>query len=259
MRILLTNDDGIDAPGLKTLRHIAGEISSDVWVVAPENEQSGASRSMTMHDPLRMRQVGEKQWAVSGTPVDCVLMACHHLMDGKKPDLLLSGVNRGQNIAEDITYSGTVAGAMEGVMMGVPALALSQAFGFETYLDPHWETAKTHAAPLIKRLLKEGWPPASLLNINFPDRPPDEVKGVEITRQGQRDHPLIGIAPREDPRGRDYYWLRFARKLSTPKAGTDLHAVYGGKISITPLQLNLTDDATHKHLCTRMKTYAARC
>ncbi len=254
MRILLTNDDGIDSPGLAVLETIARQLASDVWTVAPEDEQSGASRSLSFNTPLRMRQLADQRYAVGGTPVDCVLMAVSHLMK-QKPDLILSGVNRGHNIAEDVTYSGTIAGAMEGVMMGAPSIALSQAFGIATRDQPHWATAEQHAPALLRQLIKKGWPDDVLININFPDCPPDAVAGVQITRQGRRDHhPLMDVEKRADPRGQPYYWLRFHRRLSQPEQGSDLHAIYGGHISVTPLHLDLTHDPSRAQLANGLTT-----
>jgi 5'-nucleotidase len=168
MRILLTNDDGINAPGLKILKEIADELSDDVWVVAPETNQSGVSHSLTLHDPLRVRYLGEREMAISGTPTDCVLIAVLELLKDHKPDLVLSGINHGQNTADDATYSGTIAGAMEGTMLGIPSMSLSQAWrgGGNAEADDsrergvmHWETARSHGVETIEKLLAAGWPP----------------------------------------------------------------------------------------------------
>lgn len=240
MRILITNDDGLNAPGLEVLEEIAAQLSDDVWTVAPETDQSGASHSLTLSDPLRMRQVSECKYAVRGTPTDCVIMGIRHVLEGK-PDLVLSGVNRGQNIADDVTYSGTIAGAMEGAVLGVRSMALSQAYGFESRADIQWQTARRHAPALIERLLGETMPADRLININFPDCPPDAVKGTRITVQGKRDQNILGIDRRIDGRGNPYYWLAFDRRKSNPPEGTDLWAVYEGYISVTPLLMDLTD------------------
>src|SRR6202045_4846777 len=141
MRILLTNDDGIHAPGLGVLEKIAGSLSDDIWVVAPETDQSGVSHSLSLNDPLRLREIGPRHYAVKGTPTDCVIMAARHIMRDHPPDLVLAGVNRGQNVAEDVTYSGTIAGAMEGTILGIPSMALSQCYGLATRQQPHWDTA----------------------------------------------------------------------------------------------------------------------
>src|SRR5262245_15828329 len=170
MRILITNDDGVDSPGLHALREIAGQLSDDVWVVAPETNQSGASHSLSLHEPLRMRRIDERAFAVRGTPTDSVIMGVRHVLKNKPPDLVLSGINRGANMAEDVTYSGTIAGAFEGTILGIRSIALSQAFGFESGKSIRWQTALAHAPGLLRKLLALEWPPSSVININFPDR-----------------------------------------------------------------------------------------
>src|SRR5690348_587703 len=197
MRILVTNDDGIHAAGLDACKEIAAALGGDVWIVAPETDQSGVSHSLSLNDPLRLREIGERHFAVKGTPTDCVIMGARHIMPGK-PDLVLSGVNRGRNAAEDVTYSGTVAGAMEGTVLGIPSFALSQAFGAATRTAPLWETSVQHAPALIRRVLKLGMPRDVLVNVNFPDCLPDEVQGIAVTAQGKRDQELLRIEPRSE-------------------------------------------------------------
>ncbi len=244
MRILCTNDDGIHATGLAVNERIARHFSDDVWVVAPESEQSGASRALTLTAPIRVRQAGEKRFAVAGTPTDCVLLGVHEIMDGP-PDLVLSGVNRGQNIAEDVTFSGTIAGAMQGMQLGVPAIALSQARGFRGPDAPMaWEIAERHGPGIVGALLKHGWPKDVLINVNFPDAEADDVGEVEVTRQGMRDHQIVYADKRTDLRGQTYYWLGFKGTLSNPPQGTDLRAIYDGRISVTPLHVDLTHAET---------------
>jgi 5'-nucleotidase len=238
-RILVANDDGIYAPGLAVLERIAAEISDDIWIVAPESEQSGASHSLTLSDPLRLRQIEERRFAVKGTPTDCVLMAIKSVMP-QAPDLVLSGVNRGQNLCEDVTYSGTIAAAMEGTVFGIPSIALSQSYGLTGSRDLKWQTAEHHAPNLIRKLLGNSWGEGVLININFPDCEPDEVAGTEVSVQGSRDQNMLRIDERVDARGRSYYWLGYGGQKSTPAEGTDLKAIYDGKISITPLHLDLT-------------------
>jgi 5'-nucleotidase len=245
MRILCTNDDGIHATGLAVLERIARTFSDDVWVIAPEQEQSGASRALTLTAPIRVRQVDEKRFAIAGTPTDCVLLGVEHLIPGAPPDLVLSGVNRGQNIAEDVTFSGTIAGAMQGMQLGIPAIALSQARGFRgEEVQIPWETAERYGPGVVGQLLKQGWPKAVLMNINFPDVPPEAVQAVEVTAQGFRDHHIIYADKRTDPRGGAYYWLGFRGKLSNPPEGSDLRAIYEGRISVTPLHIDLTHRET---------------
>jgi 5'-nucleotidase len=248
MRILLTNDDGIDAPGLHALRQIAAELSDDVWVVAPETNQSGASHSLSLNEPLRMREVDQRAFAVRGTPTDSVIMGMRHVLKDKPPDLVLSGVNRGANMAEDVTYSGTIAGAFEGTILGIRSIALSQAYGIERGKAVHWQTAIAHAPGLIRWLLDIEWAPFSVMNINFPDREPDKIAGLSVTTQGRRDPGLLNIDERRDTWGNPYYWLAFERRRSAAGEGTDLWAIYSGRISVTPLFLNLTHQAMHDKL-----------
>jgi 5'-nucleotidase len=252
MRILLTNDDGIDSPGLHALREIALQLSDDVWVVAPETNQSGASHSLSLHEPLRMRQVDERAFAVRGTPTDSVIMGVRHVLKGKTPDLVLSGINRGANMAEDVTYSGTIAGAFEGTILGIRSIALSQAFGFESTKSVRWQTALAHAPALLRKLLALEWGPSSVMNINFPDREPDNVAGTMVTVQGRRDPGLLNIDERHDTWGNPYYWLAFERRRSNAKEGTDLAAVYAGFISVTPLFLDLTHQGLREALKTAL-------
>ena len=243
MRILITNDDGIHAPGLEVCETIARALSDDVWIVAPESDQSGVSHSLSLNDPIRLREVAPKHFALKGTPTDCVIMGVRHIMKDNPPDLVLSGVNRGQNVAEDVTYSGTIAGAMEGTTLGVKSFALSQGYGLETRQTPHWETAVHHGPKVIRKVLEAGVPPGVLVNVNFPDCPPDQVKGMASTVQGKRDQDLLRIEGRQDGRGNPYYWLVFARKeRPKPRDGTDLSAMLGKRISVTALRLDLTDE-----------------
>jgi len=248
MRILITNDDGIHAPGLKVAEKIARALTDDVWIVAPETEQSGASHSLTLTLPLRMRQVSEKVFAITGTPTDSVMMAVAEIMKGARPDLVLSGVNRGSNMADDVTYSGTVAGAMEGCAIGIPSIALSQAYGFEDRREVPWDCAETHGPRVIAKLVKEGWPEGVLININFPDCAPDAIEGIEVTEQGKRDLQTAAFDRRIDARNVPYYWIGFRRVRSNPPLGTDLRAIYENRISITPLHLNLTEFAVRDRL-----------
>ncbi len=238
-RILVTNDDGIHAPGLEVLERVAATLSDDIWVVAPESEQSGASHSLTLSDPLRLRQIEERRFAIKGTPTDCVVMALRKVLP-ELPDLVLSGVNRGQNLCEDVTYSGTIAAAMEGTVFGIPSIALSQSYGLEGSRKLKWHTAEQHAPALIQKLMGNNWGEGVLININFPDCEPGDVDGTEITVQGRRDQNMLVIDERIDARGRDYYWFGFGSHRSSPAQGTDLRAVYDRRISVTPLHLDLT-------------------
>jgi len=238
MRILVTNDDGIHAQGLEVLERIARSISDDVWVVAPESEQSGAGHSLSLADPIRYRKIEDRRFEVEGTPTDCVVMAARKIMPGL-PDLVLSGVNRGQNLADDVTYSGTIAAAMEGTVLGLRSIALSQAAGIYNN-GMTYEVAEHYGAGVVRKLLDVPFGPGVLININFPDCRPDELQGIEVTRQGKRDQNMLIVDERVDARGRNYYWLGFKRERGNPAAGTDLRAVFDKRISVTPLHMNLT-------------------
>lgn len=246
MRILVSNDDGIHAPGLKILEKIAHSLSKDVWVVAPEYEQSGASHSLTLTLPLRLRKINARKYAVRGTPTDCVMMAMHEIFKDKRPDLLLSGINRGANLGEDVTYSGTVAVAMEGSLLGVPSIALSQCFQHGHPVK--WGTAEHHAPKVIRKLLKAGWAKDTLINVNFPDVVAESVTGVEVVPQGKRDLADLLLDSRVDARGVPYYWIGYRKQKNKAKRHTDLGATENGAISVTPLQLDLTHKTGMKAL-----------
>lgn len=238
MRILVTNDDGIHGPGLKVLENIARTLSDDVWVVAPDEERSGAGHSLSLSHPLRYRHIEGRHYEVTGTPTDCVIMACRKIMPGL-PDLILSGVNRGQNIADDVTYSGTIAAAMEGTSLGIKSIALSQVVGMHDN-GVTFAVAAAHGPDVIKKLLACDFGAGNLVNVNFPDCRVDEVAGIEVTEQGKRDQNYLTVDGRVDARGFNYYWLGFARERGAPPKGTDLAAVFSRKISVTPLHMNLT-------------------
>ncbi len=243
MRILVTNDDGIHAEGLNVCEKIARSLSSDVWVVAPEFDQSGVAHSLSLNDPLRLREVGERHYAVRGTPTDCVIMGVRYLLRDKGPDLVLSGVNRGRNAGEDVIYSGTIAGAMEAAVLGIPSLALSQSYKSRSGQPPYWETSLKFAPDIIRRVLDKGMPHDVLINVNFPDCRPEEVKGVAVTAQGRRRQERLHIDERTDGRGNPYYWIAYARQSFVPAAdGTDLAALDNRRVSVTPLKLDMTDD-----------------
>jgi 5'-nucleotidase len=258
MRILVTNDDGIHAPGLVTAEKIARALCEDVWVVAPETEQSGASHSLTLALPLRLRQIDSRHFAVSGTPTDCVMMAIAEVMAQARPALVISGVNRGANLADDVTYSGTIAGAMEGTALGVPSVALSQSYGAGEGRDVDWSGAETHGPPLIRKLISIGWPSDVLMNVNFPDADASQVRGVEVTVQGKRDLQAAMLDRRIDARSVPYYWIGFKRGRSRPPEGTDLSAIHAKRISVTPLHLNLTEFRERERLKPLLETLKLR-
>ena len=242
MRILLTNDDGINAPGFAVLERIAAQLSDDLWMVAPAEEQSGAGHSLTLTRPLRVRELGPRRFAVAGTPTDSVMMALGNLMDGLKPDLILSGVNRGPNLAEDVTYSGTVSAAMEGTLAGIRSIALSQAMADYTHGNESFAAAEAAGADVIRKIAAADWGDGVLVNVNFPPIP--RPKGVRVTEQGFRDYGHIRIDARIDPRGFPYYWFGYGREVETPAHRTDLEAVRDGLVSVTPLHLDMTHHQT---------------
>ncbi|MFO1036351.1 MAG: 5'/3'-nucleotidase SurE [Geminicoccaceae bacterium] len=241
LRILVSNDDGINAHGIKVLEEIARKLGADVWVVAPETNQSGAAHSLTLQRPLRVRRLSERHFAVDGTPTDAVLVGLQRIVQGKV-DLVLSGINHGQNLGEDVTYSGTVAAAMEATLFGIPSVALSQVCNDRQKI--RWSTAEHFAPEVIGRLLAANeWPTDVLMNVNFPDLPVSSVVGVRVTRQGKRK---IGdtLIERIDPRGEPYLWIGALREDSAPGAGTDLEAVAEGFVSVTPIHLDMTHHAS---------------
>lgn len=237
-RILVTNDDGIQATGLGVLERIARALSDDVWVCAPETEQSGASHSLTIHRPLRLRHVAERRFCVDGTPTDCVLLAVNRILADRRPDLVLSGVNRGQNAAEDVTYSGTIAAAMEATLLGIRAMALSQVLREDR--PPDWATAEHWGPQVVRKAVAVDWPAHVLVNVNFPAAAPDEVRGVRIVPHGNAK---IGdeLDERTDLRGRTYFWIGTGRiEHGALRPDTDTHVLDDNWIAVTPLYLDLT-------------------
>ncbi len=244
-RVLISNDDGMDAPGIKALERVMKRIAGEVWVVAPETEQSAAAHSLTLRFPLRIRKVSKRKFAVSGTPTDAVMLAVHEVMKDNPPDLVLAGINRGGNLGEDVTYSGTVAAAMEGALLGFPAVAFSLVTSDGA--KAHWKAAEVSVANVMENLATTVFPRGVLLNVNIPDCPADAVKGIEITRQGRRK---IGceLLRGKDPKGVPYFWIGAQREEDRSLGGTDLEAVSRDAVSITPLSLDLTHRGMMKTL-----------
>lgn len=236
-RVLIVNDDGVDAPGLAVLERAVAPLVREVWIVAPEHEQSAASHSITMRRPLYARARGQRRFAVDGTPTDCVLLAVHRLMREAPPDLVLSGINRGGNMGEDATYSGTVAGAREGALLGIPAIAFSLYYGNPAAV--RWDTAAAWTPRVLRRLAASPWPGEMAINVNVPDVAPDAVSGIEVTRQGRRKIGG-GIVDGVDPRGERWYWIGHERDEDRGRSGTDLAAVHRGAVAVTPLAVDLT-------------------
>jgi len=249
MRILLTNDDGVNAAGLKVLEAIARRFSDDIWVVAPAEEQSGTGHSLTLTRPVRLHRLGERRFCVTGTPTDSAMMAIAHIMQDARPDLVLSGVNRGANLAEDVTYSGTVSAAMEAALAGIPAIALSQGYSREGMGDGvPFAAAEAWADRVLAPLLATPMAFRTLVNVNFPALPPAEIKGIRVVRQGMRDYGRLNIVQRTDPRGYDYFWFGLGPMIHTPGHATDLEAITDGYVTVTPLHLDMTHDASLESL-----------
>ena len=251
MRILLVNDDGINAPGIGVLEQIARSLSDDIWVVAPDIERSGASRALTLSDPIRIRKIDERHYSCSGTPTDCVLLGVLDIIKGAKPDLILSGVNNGHNLAEDVTVSGTVAGAMQGMQMGIKSIALSQTVDYENGRIANWDIAKATGATVVKKLLEYDWRESVVMNVNFPEALQNGELIIEATHQGARDEDVNHVDRRADLRGNDYYWLGYNNQTLTPEDGSDLRAIMDGKVSVTPLHIDLTSNKVLKQMTER--------
>jgi 5'-nucleotidase len=245
-RILLTNDDGIDAPGLAVGERIAAALAREVWIVAPEHDQSGVSHAVSLHHPVRLSQRGPRRWAVTGTPGDCVVMALSYLMKGAPPQLLLSGVNRGANLGIETVFSGTVGGAMTGMMLGVPSIALSQAWS--DYANIPWDTASTLGPDIIRRLLDIGWSLATCLSVNFPDRSAADAGPLTLARQGAGSVQGMEVEARTDPRGFTYFWVSFRRGERDQGPESDIEAMNAGHVVVTPLRYDRTDEAAYAAL-----------
>jgi 5'-nucleotidase len=249
-RVLLSNDDGIDAPGLAVLEEVAATLAREVWVVAPEHDQSGTSHSISLHAPLRFSRQGERRFGVVGTPGDCVVMGVRHLMADAPPDLVLAGVNRGGNLGVETVFSGTVGAAMAGMLLGIPSIALSQTFRDREAV--RWETARAHAPAVIRRLLAVGWSRQACLNVNFPDVAPEEVGPLMLSRQGAGLVKRIDVVTRTDPRGFDYHWLTFQRGPRQDMPDSEASVVAAGGISVTPLQFERTSESALAELALAM-------
>jgi len=248
MRILITNDDGINAPGLEVLTDIAAALagpSGEVWTVAPAFEQSGVGHCISYTHPMMIAQLGPRRFAAEGSPADCVLAGFYDVLDGAKPDLVLSGVNRGNNSAENVLYSGTIGGAMEAALQGVPAIALSQFMGPQTDpLDDPFEAARAHGIAVVRALLDRGrWDAGDyrlFYNVNFPPRAAAEVRGVKVAAQGFRRDTAFAVEPHQSPSGRKFLWIKGGAQQSPTLPGTDAAVNLDGWISVTPMRADLT-------------------
>ncbi len=252
-RVMLTNDDGIDAPGMQVLEEIAAQIAHEVWVVAPEHDQSGQSHAISLHHALRISERGERRFGVTGTPGDCAAVGLCHLMKDALPQLVLSGVNRGLNLGMETVFSGTVGGAMTAMMLGCPALALSQAFKDRNHVP--WDTALTLGAETIRRLLAVGWSKSCVLNVNFPPVSAAEAGPIMLARQGEGAVAGMHVDTRIDPRGMSYYWLNFKRGEIQQGPESDYRAMRAGKIVVTPLRYDRTDNDAYAELATGLPRF----
>lgn len=245
-RVLLTNDGGIDAPGLAILEEVAHKIAKEVWIVAPEHDRSGTSHSISLHAPLRVQKEGVRRYAISGTPGDCVVMAVRYLMADLPPDLVLSGINRGANLGVETVFSGTVGAAMTGMLLGIPSIALSQTYADREEIS--WETARTRAPDIIRRLVEQGWSRQSCLSINFPPVPPQQAGSLRVSRQGAGFVKGIDVISRVDPRGYTYHWLQFQREQEEELADAEGTLIAKNHVTVTPLQFERTNGPTFTEL-----------
>ncbi|WP_186145377.1 5'/3'-nucleotidase SurE [Burkholderia gladioli] len=249
-RILLTNDDGYDAPGLKVLEEVAATLAREVWVVAPMADQSGTSHSISLHEPLRVHREGERRFAVRGTPGDCVAVAAGHLMREARPELVLSGINRGANLGTETVFSGTVGAAMTSMLLGIPAIALSQAVAARNAVP--WGTAAAHAAGVIRQLAQAGWERDACLNVNFPSVAADAVGSLKVTQQGIGLLGGIEVVSRTDPRELDYHWLRLSRGPRDDAPDSEAASLRAGHVTVTPLKFERTHDTARARLAQQL-------
>jgi len=239
-RVLLTNDDGIDAPGLAALEAVAASLAREVWIVAPNHDQSGTSHSISLHAPLRVAEHGPRRFGINGTPGDCVVMAVRHIMRDTPPELVLSGINRGGNLGLETVFSGTVGAAMTVMLLGIRSIALSQVFTDRAAVK--WQTARALAPDVIRRLLAAGWTDGACLNVNFPDVEPDAAGPLVVSRQGMGLVNAIDVRAHVDPRGIPYHWLQFSRGPRADVDDAEAMVVARGAIAVTPLRFERTDD-----------------
>lgn len=233
--ILISNDDGINSEGLHKLHETLGDLG-EVFVVAPDRDQSAVSHSLSLYRPLRIEQISDNVYTVDGTPTDCVNIAVNGILKDRKIDIVVSGINKGENLGDDITYSGTVSAAMEGALLGVPSIAVSLA----TKVDFNFEAAAYYSKLIAEYVLRSNLPPATILNVNVPHMPKGDIRGILVTRQGKR---VYGepIVEKVDPRGKKYYWIGGYELGSLDIENSDIAAVKSGYVSVTPISLDLTD------------------
>ncbi|MEE2746789.1 MAG: 5'/3'-nucleotidase SurE [Pseudomonadota bacterium] len=253
-RVLIVNDDGIDAHGIKMLERIVKDLCDDVWIVAPTVQQSATGHSLTLRRPLRIINYGPKKFAVDGTPTDCVLLAVNQIMKDSLPDFVLSGINHGQNVGEDMTYSGTIAAAIEGTLSGIPSIALSQAMNAEDFrntgnnVSKSYSAASRFVADVLKIITELSFPKDVLLSVNFPPSRDGNIAGIEVTRSGTGQKFGDHILQKQDPRGHPYYWIGERKCDPRELKGTDVEAIAKNTISVTPISVDLTHDETVNRL-----------
>ena len=255
-RVLLTNDDGFDAPGLKVLEQVAKTLARDVWIVAPEKDQSGVSHAISLHSPIRITKRGFQCFAVTGTPGDCVMIAVRHLMLECLPDLILSGINRGANLGVETVFSGTVGAAMVGLLLGFPSIALSQAFAARE--DVPWETSSKLAGQTIRDLLKLNWEGSACLNVNFPPCLPDQAKPLKLTSQGVGHLSGADVIACRDPREFSYYWLKLTHAERENVPCTEAMELGKCHITASPLEFERTNEAVLERMCQMYRPLAVQ-
>lgn len=249
-RLLLANDDGLDAPGIQLLERIAGQLADEVWVVAPATDKSGVSNSVSLREPVRVESRGPRRFAVHGSPADCVTLAVHHLMKDTPPDVLLSGINSGSNIGFETILSGTVGAAITGVLSGIPSVALSQDKPQDAPID--WQVAETFCLPVLQQLFSAGLPSDCCLSVNFPSLPVERIKGIKPTRQGIGRVKGMSVTPVADPHGDAYYWIRVENGITELPEDSEVAAIHEGYISVTPLTYERTEQIVWRGLAEKL-------
>lgn len=251
-RVLLTNDDGLDAPGIVLLESVAKQLAEEVWIVAPATDRSGVSNSISLREPVRVTQQGPQKFAVHGTPADCVAVALRHIMAGSPPDLILSGINLGSNIGFETVLSGTVGAGISGTLLAIPSIALSQVKEQDAKID--WSVAERYALETISQLLDLQLQKECCLNVNFPDVAVDRVKGLKVTSQGMGKVTGLKVTPVPDPYGDEYFWIRVEHGELPKMPGSELEAVQEGYISVTPLSFERTSQEGKAQLLEQLKS-----
>jgi len=235
-RILITNDDGIDAPGIEALAEMAKEFAPEIWIIAPQHDESGTGQSLSLHHPLRVYPRGERHWAVAGTPADCVAIGASYIMKRHPPSLILSGINAGSNTGDDVNLSGTLGAAFMGQMLGIPAIALS--LSCVRRAQAKWETARAIGPKILRHFIETGWPENTCLSINIPDRPPEKITGFSWARQGIRTTTHIHVDRRIDMRDQDYFWMTLHDQEPDAKGIFDHEILHRGDVAVTALSLD---------------------